>query len=177
MREFPERKSPETRNKIRFEKVWYKHVSLRESKFLIQKSWNRCVWTVLARESQINLQHDHGTHAQCCLGCWRGSDLFCPGEEPVKSWGCDTSTLSVCTCGSLLFYHGWQRGSRKTKTSPSSPERRSMAAEIVNLGCKHKRIHLLCFPWSCFCEYVAFVSLACSAASGLQLKNTWDMVL
>ena len=38
MREGPERKSPETRNKIRFKKVWYKHVSLRESKFLIQKS-------------------------------------------------------------------------------------------------------------------------------------------
>jgi hypothetical protein len=171
MREFLERKSPETRNKIRFEKVWYKHVSLRESNFLIQKSWNRCVWTVLARESQINLQHDHGTHAQCCLGCWRGSDLFCPGEEPVKSWGCDTSTLSVCTCGSLLFYHGWQRGSRKTKTSPSSPERRSMAAEIVNLGCMQTQadsslvLSLKLLLWiCCFC----FFGLLCCIRTAIK---------
>ena len=95
-------------------------------------------------------------------------DLFCP-EEPVISGGCDTSTLSVCTCASLLFYHGWERGS--LETSPSSLEKRSMAAEIVNLGCVQTQedsslvLSLKLVLWICwFC----FLGLLCSIRTAIK---------
>ena len=79
--------------------------------------------------------------------------------------------LSVCTCGSLLFYHGWQRGSHKTKTSPSCLERRSMAAEIVTLGCMQTWadsslvLSLKLLLWiCCFC----FFGLLCSIRTAIK---------
>lgn len=102
-----------------------------------------------------------------CLGCWRGSDLFCP-EEPVRSWGCDTF-YSVCLLLSLAPLLPW-------------PTERSVEAALPVLrggqwqlrlwtrdACKHRGFSLVLslklVLWICwFC----FLGLLCSIRTAIK---------
>lgn len=59
MREIPENKRLEAKNKIRFKSVCYKHMKLKGSKLsVLARTLKLEVRIVLEREPEVNLQHD-----------------------------------------------------------------------------------------------------------------------